>query len=211
MIKLTKRPAPPQPIATEKDYRSNPNFNALVEDCFGKCYICEDRATTLNVEHRVPHRGDDLLKYDWQNLFLSCGHCNNIKGDSYDDILDPTKCDPEDHIALSMTIDSLVEEVLVEVLSNDKSAAQTGNLLKCVYNGGTTAIKEIECANLRNAVSSCLSRFLQYVKGYRDEPDLGYDVIIEKEISKASPFASFKRKIVRDDVELSAKFSEALI
>ena len=211
MIKLTKRPTPPQPIATEKDYRNNPNFSALVEDCFGKCYICEDKATTLNVEHRVPHRGDASLKYDWQNLFLSCGHCNNIKRDSYDDILDPTQCDPEDHIALSLAIDSLVEEVLVEALSSDKSVTQTANLLKCVYNGGTTAIKEIECAHLRNAVSGCIARFLQYIKGYRDEPDLGYDVIIEKEISRASAFASFKRKIVRDDVELSAKFSSALI
>jgi hypothetical protein len=212
MVKLTKRPEPPKPIATENDYRTDPNFAALVEDCFGKCYICEnDKATTLNVEHRVPHRGDVSLKYDWHNLFLSCGHCNNIKLDSYDNILDPSKCDPEDYIALSLTTDSFVEEVVVEALSNDESAAQTATLLKYVYNGGTTAIKEVECANLRNAVAVCIARFLQYVKSYQDEPDIGYDAIIEKEISRSSAFAAFKRKIVREDAELSAKFATSLI
>ena len=53
MVKLTKRPLPPKPITSEKHYRHDPNFSAIVEDCFGKCYICEnDNATTLNVEHR---------------------------------------------------------------------------------------------------------------------------------------------------------------
>ena len=65
MVKLIKRPIPPQPITDEKHYRSNPNFSAIVEDCYNKCYICEnDKATTLNVEHRIPHRGDNSLKYD---------------------------------------------------------------------------------------------------------------------------------------------------
>jgi hypothetical protein len=56
MVKLTKLDEPPQRIASESDYRSNPNFAALAEDCFHKCYICEDKASTLNVEHRAPSR-----------------------------------------------------------------------------------------------------------------------------------------------------------
>ena len=212
MIKLTKRPAPPKPITNENHYRSNPNFNALVEDCFGKCYICEnDKSTTLNVEHRIPHHGDDTLKYDWSNLLLSCGHCNIIKGDKYDDILDPTKCDPEDSISLSLNVESLIENVGVCALSNDKSTKQTVTLLSFVYNGGTTAIKEVECAVLRNEISACVARFLQYIEGYRREPNEGYDIIIKKEISRASSFAAFKRGIVRNDVELLNKFGELLI
>ena len=211
MVKLVKRPAPPQPITTENSYRNNPNFNALVEDCFGKCYICENsKATTLNVEHRVPHRGDDTLKYDWQNLFLSCGHCNNIKGDSYDNILDPTKCDPEDSIALSLDSDALAPNVVVNALTDDVSTKQTVKLLTHVYNGGTTAIKEVECAVLRNEIADCMKKFLQFIEGYSKEPDEGYDSIIEKEISRASAFAAFKRKIVRDDPRLLIKFADSL-
>ena len=129
MVKLTKRPLPPKPITAERHYRNDPNFSAIVEDCFGKCYICEnDNATTLNVEHRISHRGDDRIKYDWNNLFLSCGHCNNIK-----------------------------------------------------------------------------------IEGYRKEPELGYDAIIKKGISRSSAFAAFKRGIVRNDAELSATFGELIV
>jgi len=209
MVKLTKRPEPPQPITREKHYRDNPNFEALVEDCHRKCYICEnDKATTFNIEHRIPHHGDDTLKYDWNNLFLSCGHCNSIKGDKYDDILDPTACEPENSISLSMNMDSLIEYVEVCVLSNDKSAKQTAALLSLVYNGGTTAMKEVECAVLRNAISKCVASFLQHVEGHRSESDVGYGKIIKEELSRASPFAAFKRGIVRDDAELTAKFGE---
>ena len=212
MVKLTKRPLPPNPITSEKDYRSEPNFSAIVEDCYGKCYICEnDNATTLNVEHRIPHRGDKRIKYDWQNLYLSCGHCNNIKSDSYDDIIDPTQRDPEDCISLSMKTNTLVENVIVEALIDDKSVMQTVSLLGVVYNSGTTVIKKLESANLRNALSECLARFLQYIENYRNEPELGYDAIIEKEISRASAFAAFKRGIIRNSTELSIKFKEMLV
>jgi hypothetical protein len=211
MVKLIKRPTPPKSIANENDYRNNPNLAVLAEDCFNKCYICESKSSTLNVEHRIPHKGNDSLKYDWHNLFLSCGHCNNIKAASYDDILNPTKCDPEENISLSLTTNSLVEKVEVTALNNDSSTLQTADLLAKVYNGGTTDMKEIECANLRNSISRCIATFLQYVRDYQDEPDIGYDKIITKEISRSSEFAAFKRKIIRDDSTLSAIFSASLI
>ncbi len=211
MVKITKRPLPPKSIKTEHDYRRNPNFAAIAEDCLNKCYICECKSSTLNIEHRIPHRGDDSLKYDWHNLFLSCGHCNNTKMTGYTNILDPSQCDPEHYIALSLTTDSLIEKIEVAALANDSSTVQTADLLEKVYNGGTTVIKELECSNLRNAVSDCIARFLQYLKGYQEEPDIGYDAIIEKEISRSSEFAAFKRKILRDDAELSVIFAASLM
>ncbi len=214
MVKINKRPTPPKPIKVDDDYRTNPNFSALVEDCNNKCYICEIKPTTQNVEHRIPHRGDPSLKYDWNNLFLACGHCNNSKLDAYDDILDPSKCDPEDYIALSLNTDSLVEEIIVEVLSDGKSATQTADLLERVYNGGTTDIKAFECANLRDEISDCILDFHLLTRGYRDEPDASlkgdYRELIKKDVSRSSTFAAFKRKLIRDDPELSAEFSESL-
>jgi len=70
MVKIFKRPLPDGfPIRSERDLRSDTVFERLLVDCRGKCYICEDStATTLQVEHRAPHRGDKKLKYDWDNL-----------------------------------------------------------------------------------------------------------------------------------------------
>jgi uncharacterized protein (TIGR02646 family) len=73
---------------TNGNYRQEEILNKLKEDFKDKCYICEyKKPTTLNVEHFVPHRGNIDLKFSWDNLFLSCSHCNNIKSDIYDEIL----------------------------------------------------------------------------------------------------------------------------
>jgi hypothetical protein len=62
MIKLTKRPLPDGiAITTDDDYRNGIVFGILVEDCHQKCYICEDKPTSINIEHTVPHRSDQAL------------------------------------------------------------------------------------------------------------------------------------------------------
>jgi hypothetical protein len=149
MIRLYKSPLPPDvTIESEQDYRKGEVLKILAEDCHNKCYICEDKPTIINIEHIVPHRSDLALKFDWNNLFIACGHCNSIKHAKYEEIIDPTKCDPEEHIALSVEItDNLVEQVKVESLTTDNSTVQTAELLGLVYNGGATDIKEIECSN----------------------------------------------------------------
>lgn len=82
----------------EKAKQSNASYNtsevnaALQEMFHKKCYICENNnITSYQIEHLIPHKGDMTLKYDWNNLFLSCAHCNNTKLGKYDPILDCTK------------------------------------------------------------------------------------------------------------------------
>lgn len=213
MVRLTKRPLPEGiTIESEQDYRKGEVLITLAEDCNMKCYICEDKPTTINVEHIVPHRNDIALKYAWTNLFIACGHCNSIKGMKFNNIIKPTECEPEDHIALSVEImENMIEKVVVEALSTDCSTLQTAELLNFVYNGGTTDIKDIECSNLRNHhLLPNLRIFLQYIRNYLEEPNLGYDEIIRNEIDRSSAFAAFKRKIVRDDPILSTVFTRAL-
>jgi hypothetical protein len=213
MIRLSKSQLPPHvTIKSAQNCREGEVFAILKADCYEKCYICEDKPTVPNVEHRVPHRGDPALKLSWDNLLLSCGHCNNIKLDKYDDILDPVKCDPEEHIALSVEISGdLKEQVKVEALTTDSSTRQTAELLGFVYNGGVNDEKDLGSSHLRNTrLLPDIRRFYQYIYNYRREPELNYAEIISKEIGPASAFAAFKRKIVRDDPELSGVFAEAL-
>jgi hypothetical protein len=106
---------------------------------------------------------------------------------------------------------SLIEQVKVEPLKTDSSTMQTVELWRLVYNGGSTAIKDIECSNLRNEhLMPNIRLFYQYIHDYHEEPELGYADIISKEIGPAVAFAAIKRKIVRDDPELSEVFAEAL-
>ncbi|MBK9151852.1 MAG: HNH endonuclease [Saprospiraceae bacterium] len=47
---------------------------------FDKCYLCERKAPdTSQIEHFIPVNKDISAKFDWNNLFLACSHCNSIK------------------------------------------------------------------------------------------------------------------------------------
>ena len=80
----------------------------------------------------------------------------------------------------------------LETLGNQEECRVQHELVRArsiVYNGGTTAIKEVECAVLRNEISRCIAIFLQLIEGYLRNTNEGYDVLIKKEVSRASPFA----------------------
>lgn len=214
MVKIDKTPLPDNTaIKNEDDYRKGTVFDLIVKDCRNKCYICEDgKPVGINVEHRVSHKGDTALKYDWNNLFLSCTHCNNTKGTAFDNIIDPVKVDPEKYIDLAIsTTEDLREKVIVRKTVDTEYIDKTVQLLECVYNGDSTDIKKLECANLRNKIMQEINRFQLYINGYNEENSSGYHTIIAEEISRSSAFAAFKRKIIRDDPQIASHFTEALL
>jgi len=187
-------------------------FSTLCEDCFDKCYICEEKGLKdPEIEHIIPHDDDPDLKLDWNNLLLACGRCNNIKLARYKNILNPLKCDPEEHIALSVDVmNNKIWQVHIESLKNDSSTLETVIVLDFVYNGGGTTIKTYGCEYVRKQLLENIRRFERYIRGYREEPDEGYDEDIREEINRSSAFAAFKRKIIRDDPKLSVEFADAL-
>ncbi|MDR0380877.1 MAG: HNH endonuclease [Oscillospiraceae bacterium] len=209
MIKIQKRPLPSDVvIKREKDYRSGPVFQMLVADCHNKCYICEDSLhTSPNVEHRISHKHAPALKYDWENLFLSCSHCNNIKGDKYDGMIDPAQCDPEQVIALSMGLDDeLREVVIVSKTGGDEAVDITVALLNAVYNGTHTDMKKYACQQLKNKISNELAWFQQKLDDYKNHPGDDTKAAVAGRISEDALFAAFKRKRVREDPQLAPVF-----
>ena len=214
MVRLNKTALPPNVnITSDCSYQKGKALDILVEDCYCKCYICEDKPTKINVEHIIPHRSDPSLKYNWDNLFIACGNCNGIKGTHYDNILDPIKCDPEECIDLSInTTNNFVATVDICAKQNDSATMQTVELLQKVYNGiDVTKMQKVECANLlKEHLLPNIRLFMQYILNYKEEPKDGNDILISKELHRSSIYSAFKRKIVRDDPELSAKFAETL-
>ncbi len=106
MIKLT-RPACPNPGAlTNGNYKHPENKQALVRASSGKCMYCESKITHIDfgdVEHIKPKAADKFpdLAYEWSNLGLVCGKCNNEKSSKfYTDapFVDPYIENPEDHV-----------------------------------------------------------------------------------------------------------------
>lgn len=88
----------------------------LKKDFHNKCYICEMKELQdPNVEHLLPHKNGRYpeRKFDWENLFWSCGHCNGIKNNGKYDagIMDCCKQDPEEYLGFQLKNDNVVIDV----------------------------------------------------------------------------------------------------
>jgi len=104
-------------------------------DFFNKCYLCEEKApTAVQVEHFRPHRGNSALKFDWNNLFYACAHCNGVKGARFDHILDCTQDSPRIVDQIDFDIRPFPKEVpLIKALSESTEVLNTVEFLKAIY------------------------------------------------------------------------------
>lgn len=185
---------------------NTPQVNAALREMFhGKCYICENRdVTSYQIEHLKPHRGNADLKYDWNNLFLSCAHCNNTKRDKYDPIIDCTRENPEERIAFRKKgYFGIAEELIFENLDSGEETINTVKLLQEVYYGSTPQ-KQMEAKILRRTLRKELLVFKEYVREYQEsEEEEKEDLrcLLKQHLGNSSPFAAFKRWLIRDHKE----------
>lgn len=202
--KTQKAIASLQQAKIKKRSYNTPEVNAALSEIFhGKCYICESKGiTSYQIDHLIPHRGDEKLKYDWENLFLACAHCNNTKLDKYEPIIDCTKEDVEKKIAFRKKgYFGTDEQLLFECLDHDETTVNTVRLLQEVYYGSTPQ-KQMEARTIRRNLRKELSEFKNEVREYLeaedgDKEDLEYE--LKRQLRDASPYAAFKRWLIRDN------------
>jgi uncharacterized protein (TIGR02646 family) len=209
MIKISKSPLPAGTvIRNSRDWIPGTTVYAqLSKDCHDKCYICEESTSELNVEHIKPqskYPSSDFV-LGWNNLLLACKeHCNTLKGNSFENIINPCLIDPETKISLSIDFGTIA----VKQLDSEPDTRETAELLERVYNGaGLNASWRTRCRKLRGKVETNVKMFLAYTENIGDET---YEELIRQEIAGSSAFAAFKRKIVRDNPELYSKFATNL-
>jgi hypothetical protein len=88
MIHIKRYHEAPECLDKKQNYKCGEVVDLLEEEFMGKCYLCETDQFSVNVEHFIPHKRNKKLKFDWNNLFYACEHCNNLKGETQ--ILDCT-------------------------------------------------------------------------------------------------------------------------
>ena len=116
----------------------------------------------------TPHHGNTALKYDWNNLFLACAHCNNTKLEKFDPIIDCTKENVEELIAFRKEgYFGTDEKLLFEILDDRVETQNTVRLLQEVYYGSTPQ-KKMEATILRRILRKELSEFKEYIREYRE-------------------------------------------
>ncbi len=198
------------------DYKCGDVLERLKNDFNNKCYICEYKEPeTINVEHFKPHKGDNALKFCWNNLFWSCSHCNNTKLGKYDNILNCIDANDRVEEKLKYIFKPFpYEKVTIESLDNSDKTNNTKELLLEIYNG-TTPLKKIESSNLRNKLLEEVKAFqdylIEYFKDTNDTEDKKYLLLkIKGHLNVASNFTSFKRWIIRENEVLFSEFKQYL-
>ena len=216
MIYFEKSQPAPECLEKEKlkqngDYKCGDVLNRLKDDFKNKCYICETKEpTNINVEHFKSHSENPDLKFDWNNLFLACGHCNNTKLDKFDNLLDCTNLNDKIESQLKYFFNPFpLEKVAIETANDDEKSTATKNLLLAVFNG-TTKLKIIESANLRNQLLEEIRDFQKhlcdYYKAHNDEDKDHHRRKILSHLNAASAFTAFKRQIIKNNPNLLNEF-----
>lgn len=152
------RPQPGPDCTT--DYRSKEVMAALKALFHGKCYLCEDEVSDPVVEHFVPHGGDPIKKYNWNNLYYACHRCNNIKGTTTD-VLDC--CDAATDVcrAIKCLCPSVPNEnITVEAQCGDAKTQNTARLLDRCYNEDNTGIRGISREALHEKLFEYYCKFI---------------------------------------------------
>lgn len=221
MLYFKKSQPAPECLDAEKlkahgDYKCGCVLERLKIDFKNKCYLCESKEPlSINVEHFKPHRGDKKLKFDWNNLFWSCAHCNNTKLTEFTHLLDCTN--PNENIE-----DKLIyffkplpfEKVSIDATDSDIKTLETQQLLLAIFNG-TTPLKNIESDNLRKNLGSEIQKFQKNLCRYFDENNTKKEKNkllrrIRNHLLITSAYTSFKRQTIRDNEKLMQEFGKYL-
>lgn len=197
------QPAPPS-LAIEKEkasekYNKEDVVEALVRDFHKKCYICTlSPLSDIEVEHLVPHGNKDIdLKFDWNNLFLACPHCNNMKNraEYAGKILDCCAVDPAQYLTF------ICQNDIVEAAPknpSDEVSCMTAKLITQTFNNRNTGIRKQGCEARVSALREEMNSFFKALQKYQKAPtSVFYKRSLRGFLSDKSPFTAFKRDYIK--------------
>lgn len=210
MVKIERSYPAPSSLAEEAQkkngsYEKPDVVERLKRDFHNKCYVCEMKnLQDPQVEHLLPHKNGRYpeRKFDWDNLFWVCGHCNSVKNQKkYDEgILDCCKSDPEQEISFQLK----AGKIELKRLSSRKDEAidRTISLVGETFNLQNTGMRVYKSDMRLKELLKEMNLLFDNLEGLKKNPDSKFllrklKVLLKRE----SAFAAFKRCYVREHIE----------
>ena len=206
MVKVERSFPAPDSLAEEArkvdgKYDKPDVIERLKKDFHNKCYICEMKELQdPNVEHLLPHKNGKYpeRKFDWENLFWSCSHCNGVKNNGkYDDgILDCCKDDPEKVLSFSLEND----DVTITILDADNELQKrTAQLVTEVFSLKNTGMRIYRSDQRLKLLQKEMNVLYKQLEKLHKKPESKVIMrMIESLLRRESAFAAFKRCYVRE-------------
>lgn len=214
MVKVERTPTPPASLAIEKkkasgSYTQPDVIRQLSQDFHHKCYLCEiSPPHGIEVEHLRPHGGDVDRKFDWNNLFLACTHCNSMKNqDKYHDmILDCCTMEPESVLDYRLADGHVYVRPSAQI--PEKEAVLTADLLTACFERTNTGIREEECKIRKDELSKTMDTLYKQLGDYRKTASNKSLRTLRGMLSRTYKFAGFTRAYVRAHLETYPDLAE---
>lgn len=211
MFNVERSPDVPNCLSAEC-YNTKEIVDILEPMFFGKCYLCEqDELSDPEIEHFDPHEGNKQKKYDWNNLYYSCGRCNSIKSNIHKNLLDC--CDSNVDVfrkikcLLPSTPDGLVD---VQATGDpvDEKTRNTVALIERCYNEKNTPLRGITRSVMMEKLFEHYTDFLTYRLTIRDKRSTANEKRhaedrIKAMLADSFPFSVFWKWHVISDTFLS--------
>jgi len=207
MVKIERTYPAPASLAIESKkvsgkYDKPDVVKQLRKDAHDKCYICEMKGLQDPVvEHLLPHKDGKYpdRKFDWNNLFWACGHCNGVKNQQkYDErVIDCCSQDPE------KLIDFKLENEAIDVRAKDdtnEKAVLTAALIREVFSLKNTGMRVYKSEMRFQELNKEMNKLYDNLEKLNKNPDS--KIVLRKLkaiLRRESAFAAFKRSYIRDN------------
>lgn len=208
MVKVERTFPAPKSLAEEAgkirgSYEKQDVVEQLREDFHNKCYICEIKnLQDPQVEHLLPHKNGKYpeRKFDWNNLFWACGHCNSVKNKKkYEEgILDCCKRDPEHYMDFQL-IDN--EVMVCAKDSGDGEADRAGELVMEVFSLKNTGMRVYKSDMRMKELNKEMNLLYDNLEKLKKNPSKATLRKLQALLRRESAFAAFKRCYVRKNLQ----------
>jgi uncharacterized protein (TIGR02646 family) len=207
MVKVDRTFPAPESLERESKKKtgsySEPDVvEQLKKDFHNKCYICEiNELQDPQVEHLLPHKDGKHpeRKFDWNNLFWACGHCNNVKNQrKYDNgIIDCCKEDPEELIYFGL----LNEEIQIHARDKEnEKAILTAQLVTEVFNLKNTGMRTYKSEQRFQELNQEMNKLYDALEEMNENPESKFVLRkLKALLRRESKFAAFKRNYIREN------------
>lgn len=208
MIKVEKSATIPESLLTTQAYDGQDVQRQLLNDQHQKCYICE---CSVEPNFHIEHLNSQANRQDWNNLFLSCGYCNDKKLALYDKILNPAINNIEEII--EQRLDTYSKEAEFKSEHNSTEVKQTIRLLENIFNGKghDPNFRSPHEEVFYDYVEMLINDFLRKVIDYQMDSSQDNEDIVREELAIDKELLGFKYWIIRDEPALNAVFGGDII
>lgn len=205
MRNIVKNPNSPKCLEKEKNkadgnYGCGNVYDLLNKDFKNKCYLCESEVLIPEIEHFIPNSVDNgKYKFDWNNLFFACSHCNGIKSDNYNtnksnQILNCTNINHNVFGWIKYEITNPIKkEIKITPLNNDIKTKNTAELLNKIYNVDSKGRRKTVAIKIHKKIIKEILKLQLIFKNITTIPE-DEDMLedIKRRLRKSSPYSAFK-------------------